>query len=653
MCGICGKISYDSPPSGKKLLTKMCQSFAHRGPDDEGIYTVEQTGSSGEKVSVGLGHRRLSIIDLSVAGHQPMSNEDASIWITYNGEIYNFRELRDELKGKGHRFRSKTDTEVILHLYEEEGTRCVHRLNGMFSFAIWDEKACRLWLCRDRIGIKPLVYHWDGSNLVFASEIKALLCDPGIPRELDREALALYLSFNYVSAPKTIFRGIKKLEPGHYLLLQNRELEIEEYWDIPQYEFSDQLSGPVDKQIDDYKKDLTHSISEAVRRRMIADVPLGAFLSGGFDSSIVVALMARHADKPVKTFSIGFKDDKLFDETRYARDVARLFNTDHHEFKLTYRDMLDVLTGVLSTFDEPFADSSAIPTYIVSRETRQYVTVALSGDGGDELFAGYRSYLGEYWRKRYLMIPSSLRKGLIERFIEALPDSRDTQTMEYLRRVKKFIRGSRGDFPERVLSLKEVFPTDLRKAILKDPGGIATDHESNKDPALDWILKNLRMYNGDTINAILYHDTKESLPGDMLTKVDWMSMKNSLEVRVPLLDPDVVALAFKMHGSLKLYKGRGKYILREAFKDLLPRSIHHRPKAGFEVPISRWLKTDLRFLLDQYLGESRIREQGIFEYEVVKGLKTDLLTSRTDTSWMLWNLIVFQYWFETYLPVSI
>ncbi len=646
MCGICGKISYRSSHIKEDLLLKMCRSFSYRGPDDEGIYSFDQTGADSKKVGVGLGHRRLSIIDLSQAGHQPMSNEDDSLWITYNGEIYNFRELRAELIAKGHRFRSKTDTEVILHLYEEQGTQCVHNLSGMFSFAVWDEKRSRLWLCRDRLGIKPLVYYWDGSNLAFASEIKALLQDPSIPKELDEEALVLYLAFNYVPAPYTIFKGIRKLEPGHYLVLQNGELEIEEYWDIPRASSPDPILLPLREQIDSYKKDLTDCISEAVRRRMIADVPLGAFLSGGIDSSIVVSLMARHASGPVKTFSIGFKDDKFYDETRYAREVAGLFKTDHHEFKLTYRDMLDVLTSVLSTFDEPFADSSAIPAYIVSRETKRYVTVALSGDGGDELFAGYRSYLGEYWLKRYLMIPSFLREGLVERLIEALPDSRDTRLMEYFRRAKKFIRASKGDFPERVLSLKEIFPIAIRQAILKETR--KTDRKCNDKLAMQWVLEWLLRYQGDQINAILYHDTKDSLPGDMLTKVDWMSMKNSLEVRVPLLDPQVVELAFKIHGSLKLYKGKNKYILKEAFKDVLPPSLQSRPKAGFEVPISRWLRTDLRFLLEKYLAEDKIEEQGIFEYEVIENVIQDHLTGKTDTSWMLWNLIVFQYWYESY-----
>ncbi|MCP4681811.1 MAG: asparagine synthase (glutamine-hydrolyzing) [Desulfobacterales bacterium] len=647
MCGICGKISYDSGPVDEGLLRKMCRSFSYRGPDDEGIYINEQSEGKNGTLSVGLGHKRLSIIDLSQAGHQPMSNEDGTIWLTYNGEIYNFRELRAGLEKKGHTFRSNSDTEVILHLYEEEGIQSVQRLNGMFAFGLFEEKPKRLFLCRDRIGIKPLVYYWDGKKFAFASEIKALLSDHDIPKELDYEALYLYLTFSYVPAPFTIFKGIRKLEPGHFLVLENKKLRVEKYWDVPLTMDTDDTSLSFLQQEEIYKKRLYECISEAVRERMIADVPLGAFLSGGIDSSIIVAMMSRHSSEPIKTFSIGFKDDKLFDETRYARDVANLFKTDHHEFKLTYKDMLEVLPNVISTFDEPFSDSSAIPTYIVSRETKKYVTVSLSGDGGDELFAGYRSYLGEYWYKRYMMIPSILRKGLIERIIQALPDSRDIKLMEYIRRLKKFIRSTRGTFPERVLSLKEIFPKDIRQNILL----LSRNNwcKSRDDQTVKWVQDMLGPYQRDRMNSILYVDLKNSLPGDMLAKVDWMSMKNSLEVRVPFLDHRVVELAFKMQGSLKLHKGKTKYILKEAFKDLLPPSLYHRPKAGFEVPISRWLKTDLRFLIEQYLSRDRISKQGIFDYKVVDSLIRDLLDNKTDPSWMLWNLIVFQCWYESYL----
>ena len=625
----------------------MCQAFSYRGPDDEGVYTSEQTAGHGQKVTVGLGHKRLSIIDLSAAGHQPMSNEDGSVWITCNGEIYNFKEQRAELQAKGHVFKGHSDTEVLLHLYEEEGPKCVHRLNGMFSFGLWDEKRARLWLCRDRVGIKPLVYYWDGKRFVFASEIKSLLSDPAIPRELDYDALLLYLAFSYVPAPYTIFRGIRKLEPGHSLILEKGELRIEKYWDVPQEPDLNVSSPSFCSQEEIIKKSLYEYLSEAVRKRMIADVPLGAFLSGGIDSSIIVGLMSRHSSRPVKTFSIGFSDDKLFDETHYAREAARLFKTDHHEFKLTYRDMLDALPDVLSTFDEPFADSSAIPTYIVSKETKRHVTVALSGDGGDELFAGYRSYLGEYWYNRYMMIPAILRDGVIERIFQTLPDSRDSRVVEYIRRLKKFIVSTKGTFPERVMSLKAIFPKELRKDLLlmKGFGG----NISEGDLPLEMVKNRLSSYRGDQINKILYSDFKDSLPGDMLTKVDWMSMKNSLEVRVPFLDHDVVEFAFKIPGSLKLRKGKTKYLLKETFKDLLPSSLYNRPKAGFEIPISRWLKTDLRFLIDKFLSEERIQDQGIFEYKVIEKLIQDLLANRRDTSWMLWNLIVFESWYENYL----
>jgi len=642
MCGICGKISYGSVPVDEALIRKMCRSFAYRGPDDEGVYINGDIAARNNTARIGLGHKRLSIIDLSSAGHQPMSNEDKTIWITFNGEIYNFKALKEKLKQKGHTFRSDTDTEVLIHLYEEEGLQAVKYLNGMFAFALWDEKKARLWVCRDRIGIKPLVYFWDGENFAFASEIKALLCDPQIPKNLDYKALQLYLTFSYIPAPHTIFEGIRKLEPGHSLVLKAGKLTVEQYWEVSPIIMSGGTSYSFFEQEKIYKENLYENLSEAVRMRMVADVPLGAFLSGGIDSSIIVALMSRQSRKPIQTFSIGFKDNKLLDETHYAREVAELYKTEHHEIKLTSRDMLNVFSEVLSTFDEPFSDSSAIPTFIVSKETKKHVTVALSGDGGDELFAGHRSYLGEYWFKRYRLIPSFFREGLLEKLIHALPDSRDMQILEYFRRVKKFIKGTKGPFVERVLALKEICPGDIRQNILLQKDRVDTQH------ALNQVKKRLDFYGNDGINAILYSDLKDSLPGDMLNKVDWMSMKNSLEVRVPFLDHRVVELAFSMQGDFKLFKGTTKYILKETFKKILPASLYRRPKAGFEVPISHWLKTDLKFLVDQYLDKERIRRQGIFDYCVIKRLVQDHESNRTDTSWILWNLIVFQYWYDEY-----
>lgn len=641
MCGICGKLGFNDAAVDAALLEDMCAAFSYRGPDDFGTHIWKGFTTEGEPIQIGFGHRRLSIIDLSKAGHQPMCNEDGMIWIAYNGEIYNYQSIRSELIDKGHRFEGNSDTEVIVHLYEEDGLEAVKRLNGMFSFALWDTEKQLLWLCRDRVGIKPLVYFWDGKQFLFASEIKAILKDPSIPKKLDLQALNLYLAFSYIPAPRTIYEGIQKLPPGHSLTLQGGTLTVQSYWDTPENIDSELSLGRFVDQKETYCEKLYEVLSDAVQSRMIADVPLGAFLSGGIDSSVIVALMARQSDRPVKTFSIGFKDVPQYDETRYAREVAGLYRTDHHEFKLTFQDMINVLPEVLSTFDEPFSDSSAIPTYIVSRETRKHVTVALSGDGGDELFAGYRSYLGQHWYQKYMMIPALVRENIFERIIEKLPDSRENLAMEHVRRIKKFLKGTKGSFPERLLALKEVMPLDLRKKIQKH--ALQTE-----DAALVSICDRIRQYSGDPLNSILYSDFKDSLPGDMLNKVDWMSMKNSLEVRVPFLDHRVVELAFGMPGSMKLHRGKTKYILKETFRSLLPESLYHRPKAGFEVPISQWLRTDLKFLVDQYLSEERIRDQGLFEYDVIAGLVDSHRRMKTDTSWMLWNLIVFQYWYDLY-----
>jgi asparagine synthase (glutamine-hydrolysing) len=564
-----------------------------------------------------------------------MPNEDRTIWLTYNGEIYNYKHLRAELEAKGHRFGSDTDTEVVIHLYEEEGLEAVKRFNGMFAFGLWDEKKQRLWLCRDRLGIKPLVYSWNGASLIFASEIKALLTDPGLARELDPEALMLYLAFNYVPAPLTMFKRIRKLEPGCSLVLEDGRIEVSRYWSPPP------PLAERDMDAVSIRNGLAEALERSVAGCMLADVPIGAFLSGGIDSGIVVALMARQSARPVKTFTIGFADDGFFDETGRARQVAAMYGTEHHEIRIRQRDMLEALPEVLGALDEPFADSSAIPTYLVSRETRRHVKVALSGDGGDELFAGYRSYLGEYWRRKYLRVPALLRESIIEPMITALPDSRETRLGEALRRAKKFIRAIRGAFDERMLALKEVFPACARRKLL-------LGCDSSIDPALAWMRRVLERCLGDPINRMLGTDLIDSLPGDMLAKVDLMSMRNSLEVRVPLLDHRLVELACRIPGKDKMRRGVTKHVLKKTFKDLLPPGHTRQPKSGFEIPISRWLRTDLGFLVDRYLSAERIRDQGIFDAAVVQDLVADHRQAKTDTSWMLWNLIVFQKWHESY-----
>ena len=646
MCGICGIVSCGELAAERVHIEGMCQALAHRGPDDSDVYIHDTRDRRGGEMRIALGHRRLSIIDLSASGRQPMCNEDGTVWVAFNGEIYNFRQLRADLLAKGHVFRSETDTEVIPHLYEEEGVDAVRRLVGMFAFALWDAREKRLWLCRDRLGIKPLVYFQSGADLAFASEIKSLLTLRDIPKELDRRALELYLAFNYVPAPLTMIRGIRKLPPAHSLVFENGCASLKKYWRIPRNQTRKSDPATYSRRMAFGKNRLYKAMEEAVVSRMIADVPLGSFLSGGIDSGVVTALMARNSDRAIKTFSIGFKDPCLLDETRYSREVARMYRTDHHEFRIAGTDMLDVLENVLDSFDEPFADSSAIPTYIVSLHSRKHVSVVLSGDGGDELFGGYRSYLGEYWHPAYMRLPGIFRDWL-ERAIRNLPDSRDDRWLEYARRLKKFAGAMNGTDSERLYGLKRVFPDSISRALLCNPDD--TSSEDDASAGLAWVKCLVDRYgDGDRINRMLFTDLVDSLPGDMLQKVDLMSMRHALEVRTPILDHRVVELAFAMSGDLKIKGFKTKHILKETFRDILPPSLLRRAKAGFEIPIGQWLKNDLKSLIFHYLSKKRIETQQIFRYETVRRLVSDLFDNRTDTSWMLWNLIVFQYWYDRY-----
>lgn len=638
MCGICGYVQADGRSMSPRLLDAMTAALGHRGPDGRvALHLPASPQGPAPSPVVGLGHARLAVIDLSAAARQPMTNEDGSLFLTYNGEIYNYRELAAELTAKGHRFRSASDTEVILHLYEECGTAAVARLNGMFAFALWDAPRRRLWLCRDRMGVKPLVYCQTKGGLRFASEIKSLLADPELPRRLDAEALRLYLAFNYVPSPRTMFQGIRKLEPGCSLLYADGQVELRRYYTpLPAPAAEDGRPARL-------RRRLREALDQAVADCLVADVPVGAFLSGGVDSGIVLALMARHSSRPVKTFTIGFAESPRHDETAAARRIAAHFGTEHHELRVHRADILDTVPEVLAGLDEPFADSSALAAYLVARETRRHVKVALSGDGGDELFGGYRAYLGEYWRRRYHRIPAPLREGLIEPLLARLPDSRDSRLGETVRRAKKFVRASRGEFAERLLALKEVFPGSRRAELLSSDGSTAPD------PALAWVRGLLARSDGDPVNRMLFTDIADSLHGDMLAKVDWMSMRHGLEVRVPLLDPRVVAVALAIPGEAKLHRGVTKHVLKEGFKELLPPGYTRLPKRGFEVPLSRWLRGELRPLVARSLDEERIRSQGLFHFPAVRRLVEEHDRRRTDTSWMLWNLVVFQEWHARYL----
>ena len=642
MCGICGKINIEGKEIRRELIARMNSVLSHRGPDDEGIYINNPSpGANQAMASVGLGHKRLSIIDLSEAGRQPMSNEDGSIQMVFNGEIYDFKTLRKELEQSGHNFTSQTDCEVIIHLYEKEGIECIKKLNGMFAFALWDSKNQTLFLCRDRLGIKPLFYCWDGKSLYFASEIKSILCNPEVSKKMDWNALNLYLTLNYIPGPYTIFKKIKKLDPGCYIMVRKKGLEIKQYWDI---EKGTEYYENKEKNIETYKKNLYDLLEDSVRIRLIADVPLGAFLSGGIDSSIIVGLMSRVSNSPINTYSIGYKDVPLFDETKYAREVAKLNDTHHHEIILSAKDVLDTIPEVLTYLDEPFADSSAIPQYIVSRETKKHVKVALSGDGADELFAGYRMYSGEYWYSRYKLFPRVLRTKLIEPLLTSLPDSRDKYLLEHIRRMKKFVTGAKDRFEDRLFAWNEIFSEELRNEIINKKK--IESEKINPDLGKEMLLKRLSSYDSDNINRMLYMDLKISLPNDMLSKVDWMSMRNSLEVRVPFLDHRLVEYVFQIRGNLKLKGKKGKYILLETFKNILPPLLLNKPKWGFEIPISKWLKSELRFLINEYLSKKKIETQGIFNFKPIEKLIDDLFRNRSDTSWHLWNLIVFQAWYS-------
>ncbi|HEB02282.1 MAG TPA: asparagine synthase (glutamine-hydrolyzing) [Nitrospirae bacterium] len=534
MCGIAGILDPGSSYT-QKTLEKMAAPIAHRGPDDEGFH---QDGP------VSLAHRRLSIIDLDT-GHQPIFNEDGKVAVVLNGEIYNFQSLRKELEGRGHRFATNSDTEVIVHLYEDMGERLLDRLEGMFAFALWDSEQGLLMLARDRFGIKPLCYYFNGSRLIFSSEQKALISSGLLDASLDMTAISHFLTFNYIPAPRTAYKEIKKLLPGHMILARAENgrvgMKEQQYYDL-----ASMAGGPLISELEEAKAMVRASITDAVRSHMVSDVPYGAFLSGGIDSSIIVGLMAEVSPQPVKTFSIGYEGFGMFDETGYAREVASFHSTEHHEFKLSYRDILDVIPTVLDGLDEPFADWSIFPTYLVSRETRGSVKVALSGDGADEIFAGYRKYLGEQYIGYYLALPRALRKGILEPLLELAPDSYNHPVLERVRRARRFVSGAAGEQYERHYLWMRIFTEEAKAGLVREYSSIA-----DRDP-LPMIRKLYGAFEGDKVNRMLYTDMMFVLPYDMLVKGDSMGMLNSLEIRVPYLDHKVVENAFRLDGALKL-----------------------------------------------------------------------------------------------------
>jgi asparagine synthase (glutamine-hydrolysing) len=616
MCGIAGLMHQTGQPVDRTVLRAMTDVLAHRGPDGDGFHVDGP---------VGLGHRRLAIIDLA-SGTQPMGAADGLTWITYNGELYNYRELRRELEARGLTFRTTSDTEVVLNAYLAWGVECLPRLRGMFAFGIWDRSRRRLFLARDRVGIKPLVYAWDGRTLSFASELKAIVADPRVPRDLDREALVTYFVHHYVPAPATIFQAIKKLPPASYLLcsLDGGAPEVRRYWDlrlVPDH----RVTEP------EWVDGLTARIDEAVRLHLVSDVPIGAFLSGGIDSSAVVASMARASTGPVKTFSIGF-DQPEFDELDYARQVARRYGTEHVEM-VVKPEVMAILPQLAWQLDEPFADSSAVPTYCVSKITREHVTVALSGDGGDENFAGYRRYADALALSRR-MDRGALRfvRPLLGPLSEAMPSGvRGRGALELL-----------GSEPIDRYYRMMTYERDHTLAALLSPDALGGRRVRTEPAAFRRLAAEANA--GDYVSTLQYVDVRHYLPGDILAKVDWTSMLTSLETRVPLLDHVLMEYVATMPVTMKLRDGAGKHVLKLAMADRLPPAVLERPKMGFGVPLGRWFRGELRDFATELLTEPRSRQRGIVRPAEVDRLLATHAAGRRDGSARIWALICFELW---------
>ena len=628
MCGICGKLYHSRDRKvDEGLLKSMASVINHRGPDDDGIYL---------KGNVGLAHRRLSILDLSPAGHQPMSNEDGSIWIVFNGEIYNFLDLRDDLQKRGHTFMSKTDTETIIHLYEEKGVECVHDLRGMFAFAIWDENKKRLFCARDRAGKKPLVYAHTNDALLFASEIKSLLRDPALERNLDYSSIHHYLTYQYVPSPLSIFKSIKKLPPAHLLIYERGELTVKRYWNLS-YRKKLQLSS-----VEEYGERFRDLFQEAVQIRLRSDVPLGAFLSGGIDSSLVVAVMSGLMNQPVKTFSIGFEEE-VYDEVKFARIIAEKYETDHHEFTVK-PDAVNILPQIVWHYNEPFADSSAIPTYYVSKMTRDFVTVALNGDGGDESFAGYERYLADKLADYYRRVPSFIREGILRRAVDKFPHS--TNRRNFLRRLKRFVKGI-SEIPERRYVRWICFFDNEMKGDLYTPSFQDLNREID---SVDLTVKWYELSDAEKfLDRTLFVDVMSYLPEDLLVKVDIASMAHSLEARSPFLDHKVMEFAASLPVDLKLRGMQTKYLLKHTLSDIVPQEILQRKKMGFGVPLDVWFRNDLKEMAYDVLLDQKSIERGYFRKEYVLRMLDEHVAKQYDHSYRIWALLFLELWHRMFI----
>src|SRR2546422_2119864 len=616
MCGIVGIVKNDNSLVDQALISRMCEAIRHRGPDEDGFYFSE---------GVGLGMRRLSIIDLK-GGQQPIHNQDRTAWIVFNGEIYNYRELRDKLEKLGHTFYTNSDTEAIIHAYDQYGADCPKHLRGMFAFAIWDERTRELFLARDRVGKKPILYAQVNGKLIFGSEFSSLLLHPDIGRDIDIEAIHHYLSFMCVPAPLTAYRAIRKLEPGHSLRWRDGEIRIEQYW-------QPHFSKKIDISEQEAGERAIAILRDAVKVRLMSEVPLGAFLSGGIDSSAVVALMSQESSEPVKTFSIGFEEQD-FSELHHARRVAEHLGTDHHEF-IVRPDALEVLPVLVEHYGEPYADSSAIPTYYVARETRKYVTVALNGDGGDESFAGYERYAAMRLAEKYHRLPAVLRKSVVQQAIELIPTSEIRRSR--IRDAKRFLQAASLPKVERYLRWVSVFDADAKQDLYAEN----FRHETEKMHAAELLDPWFTRANGSGIvDAALLTDIMTYLPNDLLVKVDIATMAVSLEARSPFLDHHVIEFAASLPEKLKLRGLTTKYLLKRMLKKLLPAENLDRRKKGFGVPIGHWVRGKLQpFLRETLLTETALN-RGLFKREAVKRLVELHTRGERDYSHQLWTLLM-------------
>ncbi len=631
MCGIAGFCTLDGtslPPEAERWLGEMTRVLAHRGPDGQGLWVHE---------CVALGHRRLSIIDLSTGG-QPMSDAEGRVTVTFNGEIYNFAELREELEGGGCVFRTRSDTEVILHAWLTWGTACLERFNGMFAFALWDARDRTLFCARDPFGKKPFCYTVQGGRLAFASEMTALTRLPGLEFSVRPQALMRYLAYEYVPTPETIYQQAHRLPPAHFLLLRDGHLRVERYWDMPAP--APAAAGVTE---DDLAVELRARLTAAVRRRLVSDVPLGVFLSGGIDSSIVAGLMASMAPR-IKTFSIGFREAS-YDESRYARCVASHYGTDHHERILSADECADILPEVIAGLDEPMADASVAPTYLLSGVTREKVTVALGGDGADELLAGYEHYIGFKVAEWYNKAPVAVRRGVIEPLARHLPASAGYINPRLA--VATFLQGAHAPAWQRVQTMLTALTPDMQRELWLHPDERFLEPEMLFAPTREQYE---HWPQATPLERAFHVYVRQFMLDDILVKVDRCSMMHSLEVRAPFLDKDFAAFAARLPVEYKLHGFKRKYLLKKACADVLPKEILTRNKRGFQIPVAAWLRGQLRPLVEELLGEDFLRRQGLFNSAAVRALVDEHVSGRADRRKQLWTLLVLQLWWRANAP---